>query len=67
MAIIFDRSDSSGILIKCSQCDYWFAFRFDQREAYLAGEGHQMLVHEVPAEVADNARTLWEKRHAARS
>ena len=67
MTIRFDRSDSSGILILCSECTYWHAFRFGQYEAYLAAEGHDVLVHDVPAEVADNARTHWEKRRAARS
>jgi len=64
--IKFDRS-SSGILIVCTDCPYWYAYRFEQREAYLSGEGHLTRVHDVPAEVADNARTKWEGRHAARS
>lgn len=56
---------SESVLVLCSECPHWFALRMERREAYLAGEAHQIRVHGVPVEVADNARTHWEKRHAA--
>lgn len=65
--IKLDCSAASGILITCTECGYWFAFRFDRIEAYKAGEDHAQRVHNIPAEVADNARRLYERRHAARS
>lgn len=65
--IKLDTSTASGILITCTECPYWFSFRFDRIEAYRSGEDHAQRVHAVPAEVADNARRLYEKRHAASS
>lgn len=69
MAIKLDCSPVSGILVTCTECDYWFAFRFDKVEAYIAGEGHAQRVHAVPAETAARARLeyLRRARHAARS
>lgn len=67
--IKLDVSQVSGILITCTECGYWFAFRFDRIEAYKAGEDHAQRVHQVPAEVADDARRKYESRmrHAART
>lgn len=64
MAITFDRSWNS-ILVKCDECPYWFALRLDQREAYLAGEGHATRVHDIEPHAAAAPRRLWQKRHAA--
>lgn len=66
MTIKLDRSWNS-ILVTCTDCPYWFALRLEPREAYLAGEDHQVRVHDVPIQLADNARRIWEKRHAAES
>jgi hypothetical protein len=67
--IRLDPSQASGILVTCTECDYWFSFRFDRIEAYRSGEDHAQRVHDVPAEVADNARRTYESRlrHAANS
>jgi hypothetical protein len=45
VSILFDRSAETGILITCDQCDYWFAYRFDQGEAYDSGAAHAMRAH----------------------
>jgi len=62
----FDRS-AGGILVTCTECPHWFAFRLadDQRGAYLASEGHLQRVHDVDPHDAAAPRRLWEKRHAA--
>lgn len=64
--INYDISATS-IVITCPDCKYWFAFRFDRIEAYLSGENHLVNVHDVPREVADNARVKYLRRRARRA
>lgn len=60
--IKLDKSEATGILVTCTKCAYWFAFRFDQIEAYQAGERHAQLVHDIPQETAAKARLEYERR-----
>jgi hypothetical protein len=64
MTVKLDESPASGILITCSECPYWYAFRFDKLEAYTASEGHQVNVHDMPAKPAGEARRKYLKRIA---
>lgn len=61
--IKYDRSWNS-ILVTCTECPYWFGLRLNQGDAYSAGEGHAVRVHDVDPNVAASPRRLWEKRHA---
>lgn len=61
--ISYDKSWNS-ILVKCSDCEFWFALRLDQATAYKAGEDHAINVHNVEPARAAEPRRLWEKRHA---
>ncbi|WP_157001442.1 hypothetical protein [Agromyces laixinhei] len=56
-----DISDPS-ILVKCRECPWWFAIRLDPIEAYKAGEGHEITVHEEEPRRAQHARIEFEKR-----
>ena len=62
MTIKLDESPVSGILITCTECPYWYAFRFDRVEAYKSGEGHAERVHDVPPKDAQRARREYERR-----
>lgn len=63
MSIKIDASWNS-FLVKCTACPYWFALRLDKREAYLAGEAHQVRVHDIEPNIAASPRRLWEAREA---
>lgn len=67
--IHLDHSQSSGILITCTECPYWFSFRFEKDEARRSGEDHQQRVHGISQEVAAQARRAadYRMRHAANS
>lgn len=67
MAIKLDRSQASGILITCTECPYWYSFRFDPREAYRSGEDHDVRVHDVAPNLAATNRRIYESRHAVDS
>lgn len=64
--IRLDKSWNS-ILVTCDQCPHWFALRLDQAEAYTAGEGHQVRVHDIEPNVAAHPRRQWERRAGAAS
>ncbi|HEY1106245.1 MAG TPA: hypothetical protein VGE78_08855 [Agromyces sp.] len=51
-----------SILVKCSDCPWWFAMRFDIIEAYKVGERHEINVHDVEPARAEHARVQYEKR-----
>ena len=63
MTIKLDVSASS-VVITCTDCPYWYSFRFDRLAGYRAGEAHAVRVHEIEPNVAATARRLWERRHA---
>lgn len=67
--IKLDSSAASGILVTCTECDYWFSFRFDRIQAYRSGEDHAQRVHGMLQEDAAKARLEYERRtrHAASS
>jgi hypothetical protein len=66
MSLRYDRSWNSVVIV-CDQCPHWSAVRLTMIDAYTAGEAHEVSVHGVPVTIADNARTLYERRHAAHS
>lgn len=59
-----DPSPVSGILIQCTACPWWFAFRDDPIEAYFAGESHESRVHGVDQEKAAQARRQYNARRS---
>ena len=61
--IKFDKS-STGIVVTCTECAYWYAFTFTQEAAYTSGEGHQIRVHDMEPARAGRPGELWKKRHA---
>jgi hypothetical protein len=62
MTIKLDASPVSGILITCDACAFWFAFRHDRTAALLAGEEHDIRVHEVPPRIASGRRRVHQLR-----
>lgn len=66
MAVFYDPSDPT-ILIKCTDCTWWWGLRFDMREAYTCGENHLTEVHGVDARKASGARRVWEHRQRRRA
>lgn len=36
---------SSTVLIKCRECEYWYALRFTRKEAWEAGRDHEERCH----------------------
>lgn len=40
-----DWSASSGAVVKCVDCPYWYAFRFTRREAWAAARDHEQRAH----------------------
>lgn len=66
MAFTFDKSDSSGILVKCSSCSYWHAFAWTQPQAWQAARQHEMSAHDSQDHTAEvSARvSAWRARHA---
>lgn len=60
--IKFDSSDSS-VIVTCTECPYWFSFRFDKPEAYRSAAAHRVLVHDVePARAAEPGRLYAARR-----
>ena len=44
-----------GIVVYCSECGHWSAFRFSKSEAWAAAIGHEALVHPERREQRDAA------------
>ena len=61
---IYRDVSNPSILVKCHDCPWWYALRFDLREAYIAGENHEINVHGERPTRATEARKLYEQRHA---
>lgn len=61
MPVFRDVSDPS-ILVGCTECPWWRAIRLDIIEAYKAAEQHEINVHGVEPNRAENARLKYEKR-----
>ena len=59
-----DVSDPT-VLVKCADCPWWFALRFSMHDAYLAGEAHEVTMHDVEPARAARARMLYESRKHA--
>lgn len=57
---------SSGILIVCTDCPFWFAFAFDMADAQNRSCDHEERVH-PGMNVASTRRSKWAARHAADS
>lgn len=55
---------SSGILIVCGECHYWFAFALTMEKAHNSACGHEELVHPGSG-AASSRRSIWQRRHAA--
>ncbi len=54
---------STGILVVCGQCPYWFAFALTMAAAHDSACGHEERVH-PGAGTASKRRHIWERRHA---
>lgn len=40
-----DYSTSSGALVTCADCPYWYAFRFTRKEGWEAARAHELRAH----------------------
>lgn len=67
MTTNLDKSEHTGIVITCTECVHWFAFRFDILEAYSSAEDHDIRVHDIEPKVAQNRRHVYESRMRKRS
>lgn len=45
MTTKLDRSKESGVLVTCSECPYWFAYKWTDADAHDAACRHEELVH----------------------
>ncbi len=65
MALKFDRSAETGILITCTLCPYWFSYRFDQCEAYDSAIAHAARAHDEEQEIRrlQDAKYQWRSRN----
>ncbi|GEB94393.1 hypothetical protein GCM10009724_09580 [Microbacterium lacticum] len=36
---------SSGVVVRCADCDFWTAFRFTRREGWEAAREHERRAH----------------------
>lgn len=55
---------SSGILIICGECVYWFAFAFTMAKAHDSACAHEERVHPGSG-TASKRRHIWQRRHPA--
>jgi hypothetical protein len=57
-----DRS-TSGILIVCDECPYWYAFALTMPAAHDSAVAHEERVH-PESRLAEDRRWRWRSRHA---
>lgn len=63
MATKLDRSEHSGVLVTCTDCEYWFAFAWTVAKAHDSACNHDELVH--PGRfTAHVRRSQYKLRHA---
>lgn len=54
---------ASTVLIKCRECEWWYALRFTRKEAWEAGRDHELRAHPGSTQ-ATTALAYHEERHA---
>lgn len=58
-------TSSTGIVVHCTECPYWRAFRFHKIDAWAAAVAHEELVHPERREQRNAADKRRERaRHA---
>jgi hypothetical protein len=62
MATRLDRSKETGILITCTDCDYWFSYQWDTEAAYRSAANHDSLVHPGEKSARDRLNTFLSRK-----
>lgn len=63
MTTKLDRSEASGVLVTCTDCPYWYAYRWTVAEAHDAACRHEELVH-PGLNQASTRRAMFQAREA---
>jgi hypothetical protein len=62
MTIKLDKSTSS-VVVKCTDCPYWYGFGFDIEHGWRVGAAHEKSIH--PGEKQAQANLVNARKHAA--